>query len=64
MTDYNKAHSNGWTLDASIGYRFEQSAIDVDLYQMVELADQDMYRNKREKKASYDNETDIEAHIG
>ena len=64
MTDYNEAHSGGWILDSSIGCCFEQSAVDVDLYRMVELADQDMYKNKRKKKASYENETDIVAHIG
>ena len=64
IADYNIAHSNKWTLDASIGYCFEQSVIDVDLYQMVELAEQDMYRNKRQKMGSHENETDTASHIG
>ena len=64
MDGYNEAHSNEWILDASIGCCFEQSAIDADLYQMVELADQDMYRNKRKKKASQENGTDTAAHAG
>ena len=53
MVDYNESHSNEWTLDASIGYCFEQNAIGVDLNEVIELADQDMYRNKRKKKTSH-----------
>ena len=64
MTDYNEAHPGGWILDASIGCCFEQRAVDADLYQMVELADQDMYRNKRKKKTSYENGTDTAANVG
>ena len=64
MVDYNESHSNEWTLDASIGCWFEQSAVDVDLNQLIELADQDMYRIKRKKKTSRDNETDTAVHTG
>ena len=64
MTCYNESHSNKWTLDASIGCWFEQSAVDVDLNRLIELADQDMYRSKREKRTSRENETDKEVHIG
>ena len=63
IADYNEAHSNKWTMDASIGYCFEQSVIDVDLYQMVELAEQDMYKNKRQKMASSENGAGIVTHI-
>ena len=59
MVDYNESHSNEWVLDASIGCWFEQSAIDMDLNEAIELADQDMYRNKRKKKTSRGFESDI-----
>ncbi|MCH5186236.1 MAG: GGDEF domain-containing protein [Oscillospiraceae bacterium] len=64
MVDYNESHSNSWTLNASIGYWFEQSAVDVDLNRLIELADQDMYKNKRKKKTYHDNKTDMAMYIG
>ena len=59
MAEYNKSCLNEWTLDASIGCCFEASATNVELNQMVEFADYDMYRGKRKKKPSRENGTDI-----
>ena len=64
IADYNGAHSNKWTLDASIGRCFEHSVIDVDLYQMVEMAEQDMYKNKRQKMTSPENAANTASNIG
>lgn len=47
---YNQIYHRSWLLDASIGYYLKQKAEPDDLNRMIELADQDMYRVKREKK--------------
>lgn len=51
ITQYNIRYTRSYQLDASIGYHVEQDAEKISLEQLVELADQDMYKVKREKKA-------------
>lgn len=58
IADYNDSHSHEWLLDASIGCWYESSAVDIDLNRVIEQADQDMYRNKRKKKAARKAELD------
>lgn len=51
IKQYNIRYTRSYRLDASIGYHMEQDAGKISLEQLVELADQDMYKVKREKKA-------------
>lgn len=55
---YNETHSHEWKIDASIGCYFEQDVANVELNEMIELADQDMYKVKRKKKANHSNEAE------
>ncbi|MCH5260818.1 MAG: GGDEF domain-containing protein [Lachnospiraceae bacterium] len=55
---YNETHSHEWKIDASIGCYFEQDVANVELNEMIELADQDMYKVKRKKKAAHSNEAE------
>ncbi|MDE7017858.1 MAG: GGDEF domain-containing protein [Lachnospiraceae bacterium] len=48
---YNERFPRAYKLDASIGYCVETDASKVSLEKLVELADQNMYEVKREKKA-------------
>ncbi|MCM1038974.1 MAG: GGDEF domain-containing protein [Ruminococcus sp.] len=48
---YNVRYTRSYQLDASIGYHIEPDAGQISLEKLVELADQDMYQVKREKKA-------------
>ena len=50
IENYNKVYHKGYLLDASIGYYIEREEDRQELTRMIELADQDMYRVKREKK--------------
>lgn len=47
---YNMIYPKPYLLDASIGYCMEQKADGQELNRMIEQADQEMYRVKREKK--------------
>lgn len=50
IQNYNRTYQKEYLLDASIGYHVESEADRQELGRMIELADQDMYRVKREKK--------------
>lgn len=52
ITDYNLLHLHPFELSASIGFHYEANANNTELEEMIELADQDMYRVKRAKKKS------------
>lgn len=47
---YNVRYAKAYKLDASIGYYIELNAENINLESLVELADQNMYQIKREKK--------------
>ncbi|MCM1104486.1 MAG: GGDEF domain-containing protein [Clostridium sp.] len=51
IQNYNMIYHKKYLLDASIGYYVEPETDKQELSRMIELADQDMYRVKREKKA-------------
>lgn len=52
IDQYNARYTRAYKLDASIGYFLETDAEKASLEVLVELADQNMYRIKREKKAA------------
>ena len=56
IRQYNIRYTRSYKLDASIGYHIEQDAEKISLEKLVELADQNMYQVKREKKAKAQHE--------
>lgn len=52
IDQYNARYTRAYKLDASIGYFLETDAEKASLEVLVELADRNMYRIKREKKAA------------
>lgn len=50
INNYNVRYTKAYKLDASIGYRVEVNAENINLENLVEMADQNMYEIKREKK--------------
>lgn len=52
IKQYNARYTRAYKLDASVGYFLEKNADKASLEQLVELADQNMYQIKREKKAA------------
>ena len=51
IRQYNIHYTKSYQLDASVGYHVENDAENLSLEEVVELADQNMYQIKREKKA-------------
>lgn len=52
IEQYNVRYARAYKLDASVGYFLETEADKASLELLVELADQNMYQIKREKKAA------------
>lgn len=52
IENYNAKSDRPFTLDASMGYTIMEAAVDCDIEEIIEFADQEMYKEKREKKNS------------
>lgn len=50
MENYNTMSKNPYTLDASMGYTLVEPTEDLDLEELIEMADKEMYKAKNEKK--------------
>lgn len=57
MENYNATSGHEYVLEASIGYRIIDSSEEFDIEELIEEADQEMYKVKKEKKKAME-ETD------
>lgn len=52
IENYNANSNHEYTLEASIGYTIVEPAPDLDIEEIIETADQEMYKMKKAKKAA------------
>ena len=52
IENYNANSNHEYTLEASMGYTIVEPAPDLDIEEIIETADQEMYKMKKAKKAA------------
>ena len=52
IENYNANSNHEYTLEASMGYTIVEPAPDLDIEEIIEAADQEMYKMKKAKKAA------------
>ena len=52
INNYNMLYIKEYQMDASIGYYMEPNAANINLDKVIEMADQNMYAVKKEKRAA------------